>query len=121
MLKDRVKELRKELRLSQKVFGEKIGLSESAISNIEKGRYNLTDSNKKLICSIWNVSAAWLNDGTGDMYNEDPDAEVDYLIGKFMADNNLFRKKVITGMMKLTDDQWGYIEKFAREVFEAEK
>ena len=39
-INDRVKEVRKNLSLSQEEFGNKIGLSKSGISNIENGTRN---------------------------------------------------------------------------------
>ena len=49
--KNRVKILRKNLKLTQKEFGDAIGVSNSNISNIENGSVNLTDRNIYEICS----------------------------------------------------------------------
>ncbi len=67
----RIKYLRKEiLKLNQKDFGERIGLKQNAISDMEKGRYAVTDSNAKLICQEFNISEAWLRNGEGNIYAE---------------------------------------------------
>ena len=44
-MKDRIKLLRKDLKLTQKEFGDAIKVSNSNISNIENGSVNLTDRN----------------------------------------------------------------------------
>lgn len=62
----RVKEVRKKLNLSQEEFGNKIGLSKSGISNIEKGTRNVTSKHVKLICTIFNVNELWLTTGIDD-------------------------------------------------------
>ena len=41
-MNNRIKEVRKNLKLTQKKFGENLNLSESHISNLEKGRVKLT-------------------------------------------------------------------------------
>ena len=62
----RLKELRKKLKMTQKEFGEKIGLTNAAISDIEKGKTSLTERNQNLICEKFNVNKEWIEKGTGD-------------------------------------------------------
>ena len=71
------KKLRKELKLTQTGFGEKIGITAAAISDIENGRRNLTPRNISLICEKFPVNPSWFCDGTGEMFDlehlpEDP-------------------------------------------------
>lgn len=73
----RLKKLRKELKLTQSEFGEKIGITAAAISDIEKGRRNLTERNISLICEKFGVNPSWLRNDTGEMFDltrlpEDP-------------------------------------------------
>lgn len=58
-----MKEIRKRLNLSQEEFGNRIGLSKSGISNIEKGTRNVTSKHIKLICTIFDVNESWLTTG----------------------------------------------------------
>lgn len=67
-INDRLKELRKKEKLSQKVFGEKIFLSQDQISLLEKGKRNLTDRSINDICREFSVNKEWLTTGLGDMY-----------------------------------------------------
>ena len=55
-MKNRIKLLRKDLKLTQKEFGDAIKVSNSNISNIENGSVNLTDRNIYEICSKFNVN-----------------------------------------------------------------
>lgn len=66
--KDRIKELRKALKLSQEEFGDAIGLTKSSISNVEKGVRNVTEQHIKLITSAFNVNEHWLRSGEGEMF-----------------------------------------------------
>lgn len=64
----RVKEIRKSLGLSGEKFGEKIGVTKAAISNIEVGSRNVTDQIIKSICREFSVNEEWLRTGEGEMF-----------------------------------------------------
>ena len=51
-MKNRIKLLRKDLKLTQKEFGDAIKVINSNISNIENGSVNLTDRNIYEICLV---------------------------------------------------------------------
>ena len=63
----RIETLRKELRLNQAAFGERIGLGGGAIGKMERGG-TVTDQNIKLICEKFRVRREWLVDGEGEMF-----------------------------------------------------
>lgn len=76
---ERVKEIRKELDLTLEKFGEKLGVTKVAISNIEKGNRNLTDQMAKSICREYNVNYDYLMYGEGEMFDNLPQTIVDEL------------------------------------------
>ena len=57
---ERVKEVRKSLNLTMEQFGNKLGVTKVAISNIEKEKRNLTEQMSRAICREFNVSEEWL-------------------------------------------------------------
>lgn len=63
----RIKELRNYLNLSQKEFGNTIGLR-SSISDIELGKAPITERTIIAICSKFNVNEKWLRFGKGEMF-----------------------------------------------------
>ena len=69
----RIKALRKELKLNQGEFGEKIGLKQGAISRVEQEGVPVTTQNIKLICEKFNVRREWLTEGTGEMLQQTED------------------------------------------------
>ena len=73
-INERVKELRSFLKMNQSTFGEKIGIAQTYLSQIEKGDRDVTDKISKIIClTEWNgrkVSEDWLQNGMGDMFVE---------------------------------------------------
>ena len=108
---ERVKELRKALGLSGEKFGEKIGVTRSAISDIERGRNGLSDSNILAICREFNVNEEWLRTGMGEMFKDmSLDEEIISFIGEIQWDtSNTFKKRFISAISKLNEEEWKVI------------
>ncbi len=121
--KDRVKRLRKNLKLTQKEFGDAIGVSNSNISNIENCSVNLTDRNIYEICSKFNVNKHWLETGVGEMFSQlNSDEEFLYLVGKFSAENDEFKKRIIKSMLQLkSKESWELAVKMIEKLAQAEE
>ena len=68
---ERLKYLRKTLKMTQKDFGEKIGLKANTVSDIENGKYNLKEASIRLTCSEFKVDYIWLTTGEGEMFSND--------------------------------------------------
>lgn len=71
-MKDRLKNLRIALDLTQGEFGRKMGMSDVAVSHMESGRNAINNQNINLICLTFGVNEAWLRDGIGKMFIEPP-------------------------------------------------
>jgi transcriptional regulator with XRE-family HTH domain len=67
---ERLKEMRKALKLTQAEFARRIGLTQTALSMVEVGKTPLTEKNLHLICSTFNVGEKWLRDGEGEMFGD---------------------------------------------------
>lgn len=109
-INDRVKILRNTLGFSQKKFGNALGgLSQSAVSAMEKSLGTVTEKNILAICKVFNVNKEWLINGNGEIFTTNRKAESfynifeklmpemqDYLIKTSMellfAQNSLIRK-----------------------------
>jgi transcriptional regulator with XRE-family HTH domain len=65
---DRIRLVRKTLGVNQGEFAQRIGLTQTSMSMIEKGRAALTEKNIKLICATFAVDEAWLRTGNGEMF-----------------------------------------------------
>ena len=66
-MKERLKELRKKLNLTQRELAEKLGVQTSQVGNWEGGRYNLTPARIAQICAALNVRREWFETGEGDV------------------------------------------------------
>ena len=67
-MNERIKILRKELKMSQDAFAKKLGLTKNYISLVESGNRNLSRQSIKVLCSIFNISEEWLRNGNGVMF-----------------------------------------------------
>lgn len=67
-MKDRIRQLRKELGLNQTEFGERIGVKQGSVAGYESGARTPIDAVITSICREFNVSENWLRNGTGEMF-----------------------------------------------------
>lgn len=63
----RIKQIRKEKKVTQKEFSERVCVTQSYISRLELDKEQPTDMLLKLIALEFNVSLSWLKDGHGEM------------------------------------------------------
>jgi transcriptional regulator with XRE-family HTH domain len=70
----RIKQLRKELKLTQNEFSTIIAVSSGYLACIETGKRMVNDRTLKLICSSFNANGEWLRTGEGLMFTDDRDA-----------------------------------------------
>lgn len=70
-LKNRIKQIRKDHKLTQVEFGERIGVKGNTITNYETGLRNPTDAVILAICREFGISKDWLLTGEGEMKIED--------------------------------------------------
>lgn len=117
---ERIEILRKDLSMSRRVFGERLGVSESVIVNIEYDRLKRPDQKEslyKLICKEFNVNEEWLRTGNGEMFIP---LTRDQLITDFASDlimeDNTFKKRLVEALAKLDENEWEVLEKLAESL-----
>jgi transcriptional regulator with XRE-family HTH domain len=69
---DRIRKVRKALKLNQEDFGKKLGLTQTSLSMIESGKCVIIEKNIKLICATFNVNEYWLRTGEEEMFCASP-------------------------------------------------
>lgn len=63
----RIKEIRRKAKLTQIQFGERIGLKQNSIAQIEAGTRTPSDAVIKAICREFHIRPEWLVNGEGPM------------------------------------------------------
>lgn len=121
-LKERIKELREQLGLTQQKFADKIGLKRQTIAAYEIGKIEPSDSTLLLLCKEFNVNEEWIRTGTGNMFKElTRNQEIQSFANEIMElpDKDI-KKKLVLAISKLTPQDWENLiicaEKILKEV-----
>lgn len=68
MFSEKLKALRKALKLTQTAFGERLGVSIDVIKNLEYNRTTPSEIFINHMCEIYNVNKDWLNESSDEMF-----------------------------------------------------
>ena len=122
-MKDRIKSVRKALKMTQQEFADRIGIKRNTVGLYEIGQSGISDTVIKAICREFDVNEEWLRTGSGEMFKEvDTEARFAEWAGRVLSGTDeSFQKRFVTMMMSLTDDQWKLLEEKARMLFENKK
>ena len=115
---ERVKLLRNELNLTLEVFGERVGVTRAAMSNIERGQRALTDQMAKSICREFNVNYFWLTEGGGKMFVDIPGTVLSEAIRKYDLDE--LDIIILEKYLHLTADQKKVFKEYFKSIVEEE-
>lgn len=117
-IKDRIKLIRKEKKLTQVEFGDVIGVKGNTVTNYETGLRNPTDAVIKSICREFNVSEEWLKTGEGEMFlplgRQDQIANLTATL--FKGEKDSFRERLILALAGLDESEWELLEKIAEKI-----
>ena len=112
---ERIKQIRTSLGLTLEKFGDRLGVTKVAISNIEKGNRNLTEQMTKAICREFNVDYMWLTTGEGEMFvatDDDFQARIDQIMfGQDESRKNLFKM-----MIDMSDEDIHALERILKNI-----
>lgn len=117
-ISDRITDLRVILKLTQEEFGNKLGVTKTAISRIEKGGRGLTGQMAKAISREYNVNYTWLTEGKGDMFNINPKSDLYELTKKYDLDD--WDLKIIKKYLTLSKSQREAIKLYMQSILESE-
>ena len=112
---NRILELRKTLGLTLEKFGDRLGVTKTTISRIEKEERAMTEQMAKSICREFNVNQLWLKEGKGDMFTITPQSVVDELAEDFKLDD--IDKKIIEKYLELSDSQRAVLKAYIKSIF----
>ena len=115
-MNERIKLLRTILGLSGEKFGERIGLSKFAISNIETGKNNLTEQTIISLCREYNVNEEWLRTGNGEMFIETKESFLNNISKQFSLDD--LDIKIIESYLNLSPDGREFIKNYIMSICE---
>lgn len=118
-MNNRLKELRKKTGLSQKDFGDRLGVTSAAICTIETGKRNLTEQMARSICHEFNVNYDWLKYGEGEIFSVTPESIVDELSMRFDLDELDYQ--IILGYLQLPASDRAAIKRYIQTIADMTK
>lgn len=108
-LRHRIRQIRKYYNLNQNNFAKKLGVTNTAVSKMEVGTYNVTNTMQNLICKEFNINPIWLSTGEGEMLANDEDMYMN-LIDTIMSDTNDFPKTLFKAFSRFSTEDWKALE-----------
>lgn len=118
---ERIKELRKALDLTQQEFATKIGTTRNNIAGYETGRREPSAAAINLIIAKLNVAETWLRTGEGEMFvQQSREDEIAAAVNQLLSgESTEFKRRLITVLATLKDEQWIFLEDKLREILDA--
>ncbi len=119
-MNERLRKLRKALDLTQREFGERIGVKGNTIAQYELGRNEPIDAVLSLICREFRVNEKWLREGTGEMFLPiDRNADIAKLTRQLLdEESDSFKNRFVSILANLDTHEWELLEKHARELYD---
>lgn len=121
-MNNRIKEVRKALRLTQADFGKKLNVTNNYIYLIESGSNPVTDNLIFLICNVFKVNEEWLRTGLGEMFApKDREAEIAEIVEAIYTNDDPFRRNLIKLLAEMDEDQINLLKGIALKLAEIVK
>ena len=117
-LHERLKMLRKSLKLTQLAFAESIGMKQNTIASYEMGRVAPSDAAINNICKTFGVDEHWLRTGEGEMFRaHDRMDELMESAGRFFAnETDEFRLRFAKMVFNWSDAEWEALYHYAQQL-----
>lgn len=117
---ERVRQLRKDLKMSQEKFGAALGVGRVVIKNIELNLLARPEQKEpllRLICETFNVNYVWLTTGQGEMCIETKQSFLEKLSGEYGL--SFTAQKIIECYLNLEEEQRATVDDFITSVAES--
>lgn len=114
-MNNRIKELRKQLGLTQQEFADRLKLKRNTIATYEMGK--ATPSNRTIsdICEAYNVNREWLETGAGNMFLKlDKKSELSAFVSKALnGESKDYSDRLVSALLKLNEKDWELLASIA--------
>ena len=112
MIKERLKQLRKENKDTQQQLADKIDLKQSTIAQFEAGTAKPSDRTIADICRVYGANEDWLKDGKEPKYKEISEVEkMKKIIDDVMESKSEFQRNALYVLATMSEEEWDLIEK----------
>lgn len=117
-MNNRIKEVRKELKLTQLEFAKKINRSQTVYSQYESGSATITDRTVADICREFNVNEEWLHTGNGVMFKQqlNINSMLSADVARLIMSSDDFTKRLVHTYLSLPDEAKQAVAEFLKKV-----
>ena len=117
---DRISLVIKRSGLTKTKFAEQLHLSQQFISSLCSGAKQPSDRTIADICREFNVSEAWLRDGSGDMeVKRTMNQELALMVNELMTESDeSYRKRFVAALLDLPPEFWPELKRFLEKLAE---
>ena len=126
-MKDRFKELRKVLGMTQQEFADRLAVSRNNIAGYEVGKSTPSESVIRLVCKEFSVNEEWLRTGAGEMFvSKNTNMRVQAWIDRVLAGRpEDIRFRAVSLLADMPEEWWNILADRlaveARKIYEEEQ
>lgn len=115
---ERVKELRKQINLTQQTFADRLNLKRNTVGSYEVNVVEPSDRTISDICREFNVNETWLRTGEGEMFNQITRSEkITAFLTDITADEgDDFKRRFVEMLAELEPEDWKLLERMAEKL-----
>ena len=117
-MNERIASLRKEMGLTQKQFGERIGVQRGTVANYERGRNIPNETGLLMICREFGVRREWLETGEGEKFEKNSRYDIISEMSEesLKKENEAFRRRLISVITGLSESQLAILAVYAERI-----
>lgn len=115
---ERVKELRKQVNLTQQAFADRLNLKRNTVGSYEVNVVEPSDRTISDICREFNVNETWLRTGEGEMFNQITRSEkITIFLTEITEDEgDDFKRRFVEMLAGLEPEDWKLLERMAEKL-----
>ena len=121
-MKERIKQIRASLGLTQSEFAKQAGISRSIVAAYEGGTASVSDRTMNDICRVFNINEHWLRTGKGPMFRQQSDIDnmLAAEVAKLLRSEDEFTKQLIHAYLSLPDEAKDKVREFVSLIMKKE-
>lgn len=115
---ERVKELRKQVNLTQQAFADRLNLKRNTVGSYEVNVVEPSDRTISDICREFNVNETWLRTGEGEMFNQITRSEkiTSFLTEITEGEGDDVKRRFVEMLAELEPEDWKLLERMAEKL-----
>lgn len=117
-MKERIRQVRKQMKLTQAAFAARVGVTRDVVASWENGRVEPPEAVVRLLCREQGISYLWLKTGQEPMALPADALLVDKL-ERIMAGDNEFVKAALRELIDLPTEAWEQLGAFVDRLYAA--